>query len=87
MRKAKLQSDEPRAQYKRSDFSKLERGKYYDRVRANSNVIVLDPEIAAVFPNSAAVNKVLHSLVELAEAASGSNSSSGRRAHPRQSGG
>ena len=64
MKKAK---DQIRREYKRSDFKKLERGKYYERVRASSNVVVLDPEVAAVFPNSAAVNRALHSLVEVAE--------------------
>ena len=65
MKKAKTSSDELRAEYKRSDFKKLERGKYYERVKESSNVVVLDPEIAAVFPNSAAVNKALHSLIEV----------------------
>jgi len=68
-------SDELRAEYKRSDFKRLERGKYYERVKASSNVVVLDPEVAAVFPNSDAVNKALYSLVEVAEAAS---------SHPRR---
>jgi hypothetical protein len=65
MKKAKSKSDELRPEYKRSDFRKLERGKYYERVRVSSNVVVLDPEMAAVFPNSAAVNKALHSLMAL----------------------
>ena len=71
MKKAKPIPDELRTEYKRSDFGKLERGKYYERVRASSNVVVLDAEIAAVFPNSAAVNKALHSLVDVAKKASG----------------
>ncbi len=52
MKKAKSTSDELRAEYKRTDFKKLERGKYYERIRASSNVVMLDPEVAAVFPNS-----------------------------------
>ena len=87
MKKVKSTSDELRPEYKRSDFKKLERGKYYERVRASSNVVVLDPEVAAVFPNSAAVNKALHSLVEVAESVSGLTSGSGRPARPRRSGG
>src|SRR5438128_10865417 len=47
MKKAKSTSNELRTEYKRSDFNKLERGKYYKRVRASSNVVVLDPEVAA----------------------------------------
>lgn len=60
-----------RPEYRRSDFGKLVRGKYYQRVKASSNVVVLDPEVAAVFPNSISVNKALHSLVEVAQKASG----------------
>jgi hypothetical protein len=67
MKRVKSRSDELRAEYKRADFKKLERGKYYERVKASSNVIVLDSEVAAAFPNSTAVNKALHSLLEVAE--------------------
>lgn len=65
MKKANRRSNELRPEYKRSDFKQLERGKYYERVEKNSNVVVLDPEIAAVFPNSASVNKALQSLIEV----------------------
>jgi len=71
MKKVKSTSDELRTEYKRSDFGKLERGKYYERVKASSNVVVLDSELAEVFPNSAAVNKALRSLVDVAQKASG----------------
>jgi len=79
MERLKSTSDELRPEDKRSDFKKLERGKYYARIRANSNVVVLDPEVAAVFPNSVAVNRALHSLVEVAESASRLTSGSSRR--------
>jgi len=78
MKRVKSTSDDFRAEYKRSDLKKLERGKYYARVRQSSNVVVLDPEVAAVFPNSVAVNKALHSLVEVAESVSGLASGSSR---------
>lgn len=79
MKKVKSTPDELRAEYKRSDFGKLERGKYYERVKASSNIVVLDPEVAAIFPNSAAVNKALHSLVDVAQKASGLTRRSSRR--------
>ena len=45
MKKARNpKSDEMRAEYKRSDFKKLERGKFYQRVAAGSIVVVFDPE-------------------------------------------
>jgi hypothetical protein len=79
MKKAKEAFDELRAEYKLSDFGKLERGKYYERVKARSNVVVLDDELAAVFPNSASVNKALHSLVDVARKAQNSGGRSSRR--------
>lgn len=84
MKKAKSNPNELRAEYKRSDFGKLERGKYYERVKASSNVVILDAEVAAVFPNSAAVNKALHSLVDVAQKASRlTRRSPGRGKHRR----
>jgi len=77
MKKDKSTPNELRPEYKRSDFKKLERGKYSRRMQASSNVVVLDREIAAVFPNSVAVNKALHTLVEVAESVSALKSTSG----------
>jgi hypothetical protein len=85
MKKVKPTSDELRTEYKRSDFKRLERGKYYKRVRATSNVVVLDPENAAAFPNSAAVNRALHSLLQHDGNGSGLASKSNRRTRPRRS--
>jgi len=59
-------SDELRAEYKSSDFPKLVRGKYAEQLRKRSNVIVLDPELEDLFPNSEAVNSALRSLSEIA---------------------
>lgn len=86
MKKARLIADELRPEYNRSDFGKVERGKYYERVRASSNVVVLDADVARVFPNSAAVNKALHSLVEVAQKASGLTRRSTGRGKRRSAG-
>jgi len=66
---AKETSGELRREYKRADFPKLVRGKYAGRLRKNSNVIILDPELTDLFPNSAAVNSALRSLSEIARRA------------------
>ena len=67
MRKAeKHAADELRSEYKRSDFGTLVRGKYNERLKKSSNVVVLDPEIADLFPNSASVNAALRALAEIA---------------------
>ena len=83
MKKGKPHSDDLQPEYKRSDFAKLERGRYYDRMKASSNVVVLDAKVSAVFPNSAAVNKVLHSLVDVAQKATDLPRSSSRRPRVR----
>jgi hypothetical protein len=80
VKKTKPTSDELRGEYKRSDFKKLERGKYADRVKCSSNVVVLDDEVSAVFPNSASVNEALHSLLDVARKASGMTPATSRRA-------
>ena len=46
MRKAK---DEMRPEYKRSDFAKSEREKFYAEVAAGTSVALLEPEIAKDF--------------------------------------
>ena len=47
------------------DFSKGERGKYAEAANAGSNVIRLDPDVAAVFHDSKQVNDFLRSIVNL----------------------
>ncbi len=69
MKKVKqTEKDELRAEYKRSDFpGPLVRGKYANRLRESSNVIILNPEVAEAFPNEEAVNTALLSLIKLAQ--------------------
>lgn len=42
------------------------RGKYVQRYREGTNVVVLDPDIAAAFPNFQTVNAALRALLEIA---------------------
>ena len=58
--------DELRPEYKRSDFSSLVRGKYAARVATETNVVVLEPEVAKAFPNDKAVNEALRGLLDVA---------------------
>jgi hypothetical protein len=64
MKKAK---DEMRLEYRRSDFTKLECGKFYAEVAKGTVGALLDPPIAKAFPTSKAVNEALRSLLEIAE--------------------
>jgi len=68
MKKArKVPTDEPRPEYMRADFGALVRGKYVEQIRKRSNVVVLDPEVAEVFPNAASVNAALRALAGIAK--------------------
>ena len=44
------------------DFRGGVRGKYAARVRRGCNVVLLDPDVAAAFRNSTAVNRALRAL-------------------------
>lgn len=61
-------ADDLRPEYKRSDFGTLVRGKYAARIAAETNVVVLEPEVAKIFPNDKAVNEALRGLIKIAEA-------------------
>ena len=56
-------SSEMKAEY---DFSKGVRGKYAKAYASGTNMIVLDPDVAAVFPDSKAVNDVLRVIARVA---------------------
>lgn len=62
-------ADELRPEYTRADFGRMVRGKYASRLKAASNVVVLEPEVAKAFPNSEAVNGALKGLIALAKTA------------------
>lgn len=49
------------------DFSKAVRGKYYRQYIESTNVVVLDPDVAAAFQNSEAVNQALRAMLKFAE--------------------
>jgi len=62
----KKAEDEMRTEYKRSDFTKLERGKFYKEVAKGTRVVLLDPTLAKAFPTSESVNEALRGLLTLA---------------------
>jgi hypothetical protein len=42
------------------------RGKYYERYREGTNVVVLEPDVAAVFRDAESVNRALRMLINIA---------------------
>ena len=60
------EEDELRPEY---DLSKLKgrvRGKYAERYRAGTNLVLLEPDVATAFPDAKAVNEALRLLMEVA---------------------
>jgi hypothetical protein len=55
--------DELLAEY---DFTQMKGGvigKYVERYRTGTNLVLLDPDIAQAFPNDSAVNEALRMLI------------------------
>ena len=78
--------EEMRTEYRREDLGKGVRGKHYAAFQKGSNLVLLTPELAKIFPTTDAVNAALESLVGVARSAtsltrrsSGRAKSGGRR--------
>ena len=59
--------DELRPEY---DFSKMSggiKGKYVERYRAGTNLVLLDPDVAKAFPTDTSVNEALRLLLQIAQ--------------------
>ncbi len=59
--------DELRPEY---DFSKMVggvKGKYVERYRAGTNLVLLEPDVAQAFPTDASVNEALRLLIQIAQ--------------------
>ena len=61
---AKKQDAEMLEEY---DFSKGVRGKYAERYKEGTNIVKLDEDVAALFPDSKAVNDALRALGAIIE--------------------
>ena len=70
MKKTRPKSEQPppadedtlRSEY---DFSQGVRGVTAVRYAQGANIVLLEPDVAAAFPNGAAVNKALRSLLQV----------------------
>ena len=47
------------------DFSQGVRGKYAKRYAEGTNVVLLDPDVAKVFPDSQSVNEALRAIANI----------------------
>ena len=46
------------------DFSEAEVGKFAQQYAEGTNIVVLEPDVAKVFPTSAAVNEALRQIIQ-----------------------
>lgn len=68
MKKASTpKADQDIPEYTREQLGVGVRGKYASRYAKASNVVVIDPALTKAFPNSAAVNKALATMLAFAE--------------------
>ncbi len=64
----RLKDDDLRPEY---DFATMKggvRGKYVARLRKGSNLVLIEPEVAAAFPSAEAVNEALRGVLNTARA-------------------
>ena len=47
------------------DFSGGVRGKYVERFKSGSNIVILSPDVAEIFHDSESVNEALRTLIRL----------------------
>ena len=78
--------DEMRAEYRREDLGKGVRGKHCAEYQKGSNLVLLTPELAKIFPTTEAVNAALQSLVGIAQAATSPTRRSTRTPRKRVAG-
>ena len=64
MKKETRRDDEMRDHY---DFTGGVRGKYARRYAEGTNVVVLDPDVARLFPNREAVNETLRAVAQIVQ--------------------
>ena len=75
MKKADL--DDLRPEYRREDLGTGVRGKYLESYRSGTNLVLLHPDVAKVFPTDEAVNDALRSFMDAAEGSMDTSKSTG----------
>ena len=55
--------DELRPEYDLSKLKNRQTGKYAARYKQGTNLVLLDPDVAKVFPDAGSVNKALRELI------------------------
>jgi hypothetical protein len=78
-----MKFEQMRTEYRRENLGKGVRGKHYAAFQKGSNLVLLTPELAKIFPTNEAVNSALESLVGVARSAVGKAPRSGTTTQKR----
>lgn len=62
---AKMEEDELRPEYDLSKLKRRVRGKYVERYREGTNLVLLKPDVAEAFPDADSVNEALRFLIRV----------------------
>ncbi len=65
--------DDLRPEYDLSQLKNRVRGKYAERYKVGTNLVLLAPDVAQAFPDAASVNEALRMLMRVAQASSSSH--------------
>jgi hypothetical protein len=79
-------ADELRKEYRQEDLGRGVRGRYYREYMKGTNLVLLRPEVAQVFPTAEAVNDALQSLIEVATRSANLTTRSTRTRRNRRAG-
>jgi len=61
-----IEDDDMRAEYDFASMAGGVQGKYTERYKAGTNLVQLEPDVAAVFRDESSVNKALRILIDVA---------------------
>jgi hypothetical protein len=64
---SEMEEDELRPEYDLSQLKGRVRGKYVERYREGTNLVLLEPDVAAAFPDAKTVNEALRLLMKVAQ--------------------
>lgn len=81
----KKPADDLRPEYDLSTLKGGVRGKYLNQAEAGTNLMLIEPDLAEVFPDADSVNRALRLLVDAATAATPSSRRIGSGKHTRKS--
>jgi hypothetical protein len=62
---AETEEDELRPEYDLSKLKRRVRGKYVERYRQGTNLVLLKPDVAEAFPDADSVNEALRFLIRI----------------------